>query len=102
MSHTDIFKNKRELNRFLKHTNKFYENITSIDDAFDAFAKDNCTDAFEVIASNCKDPAIGFPKEGSTGWANTRRAYREHWAKSDIAIQSCLSEWKRRKELRAS
>jgi hypothetical protein len=102
MSHTDIFKNKRELNRFLKHTNKFYENITSIDDAFDAFAKDNCIDALEVIARNCKDPAIGFPKEGSAGWANTRRAYREHWAKSDIAIQSCLSEWKRRKELRAS
>jgi hypothetical protein len=98
----DIFKNKRELNRFLKHTNKFYENITSINDAFDAFAKDNCTDAFEVIASNCKDPAIGFPKEGSVGWANTRRAYREHWAKSDIAIQSCLSEWKRRKQMRAS
>jgi hypothetical protein len=102
MSNNEIFNNKRELNRFLNHAKKFYENITSIDDAFDAFSKDNCIDAFEVIARNCKDPAIGFPKEGKAGWANTRRAYREHWSKSDIAIQSCLSEWKRRKEMRLS
>lgn len=95
------FKNKRELNRFLSYTSKFYTHALTYEQAEEAFNNDNAKDIFDVLVGLAKDPSIGFPKD-KTGWANTRRAYRTHWKNAEISVQSCLSQHTKRLEVRAS
>ena len=98
---TKMFKNKRELNRFLSYTSQFYTHALTFEQAEEAFNNDTAKDIFDVLVGLAKDPSIGFPKE-KTNWAKTRRDYRLHWKNVEISVQSCLSQHKKRLESRAS
>lgn len=93
------FRNKREMNRFVSFATKFYSHAITYQQAVEAFTNDNATDLLDTLTGLAKDPSIGFPKD-KTGWANTRRAYRTHWQKIEIDVQSCLNEHEKRTYLR--
>lgn len=92
-------KNMREVTRFVSFANKFYNDVTTHQQAIEAFTNNNATDLLDTLIGLAKDPSIGFPKE-KTGWAGTRRAYRTHWEKVAIDVQSCLNEHEKRSYLR--
>jgi len=98
---TKVFKNNRELNRFLSYTTTFYTHALTFEQAEEAFNNDNAKDIFDVLVGLARDPSIGFPKD-KMGWANTRRAYRSHWSNIEISVQSCLSQHNKRLEAKAS
>jgi hypothetical protein len=80
-----VFSNKRELGRFKRFSEKF-----SKQKEVESIYADLQASAPEVLAelvACAKDPSIGFPKT-KQDWANTRRQYRLHWQRMEIAVQS--------------
>lgn len=86
----NVLKNKREVSRFKRFSEKFSKQ-TDVEKVYQDLLA-SAPEVLNELVVCSKDPSIGFP-ETKQEWANTRRQYRLHWQKMEIAVQALYNNF---------